>query len=125
MNRCSGRDLARTVTVVGPFDGGWLGGCAGETWASASDHAKAVKEMSVSGVGGGHHLKEMYVLRAQGKCETCRKRVLLKHQEQIRRETKSMEQDMPGGEDGGQVGQCGARVRRERLRATSITRRFW
>ena len=35
-----------------------------------SDHAKAVKEMSEDEVGGGHHLKEMYVLQVQGKGKT-------------------------------------------------------
>jgi hypothetical protein len=52
--------------------------------------------------------------------------VLLKRQEHIRRDSKSMEQDKPGGEDGGQLANAACvRVRRERLRTTIITRRFW
>ena len=49
--------------------------------AATSGHAKAGKQVSESEVGGGQHLKEMYVSQVQGKGKTLRERdeVLLKH----------------------------------------------
>lgn len=52
--------------------------------------------------GGGRDLKEMYVLEIQGMPETLTELVLSKRQEH-KTKSNSMEQDTPGGEDGGQM----------------------